>query len=162
MSFLQDTYGWIFLSFVIFAIAAYKFGKAPFLAKLDDRIATIRRDIETAQSLRIEAQELLAQYQRRQREAAQEAEAIVANARSHADQIRNQAEVSIREMADRHEAQLKERLQRMEEAAMREIRSHASDLALKATAEIIASQMNADINARLVDQSIEKLPAQFN
>ena len=78
MEFLSDTGSWVLISFLIFAFLAYTKGKAAFLNMLDSRIEAIKNEIETAESLRVEAQELLAQYQRKQRDAAKEAEEAAA------------------------------------------------------------------------------------
>lgn len=162
MAFFQEATNWVLISFVIFAVGFWKFGLKLMLGKLDGRIEEIRKEIETAESLRIEAQELLAQYQRKQRDAAKEAEAIVASAQKHAAEIQKAAEAELNELIARKEAQLKDRLQRMEDVALQDIKSYAAELAVKATAEIIAKQMDEKTNARLVEQSIKTVAGQLN
>ena len=155
MEFFQDANNWVFISFVIFAFVFMKKGKGVLMGKLDARIAEIRKEIETAESLRIEAQELLAQYQRKQRDAAKEAEAIVSHARESAAQIRREAETALKETIARRESQLQERLQRMEEKAINDIRAYAAELAVRATREIIVTEMDAATNEGMVDKSIK-------
>lgn len=157
-----DTGIWVLLSFVIFAVFAFRMGKDKFLAKLDGRIAEIRTDIQMAETLRAEAQDLLAQYQAKQRDAAQEAKSIVTAAQNAADEINKQAQADLDEMMVRKEAQLAERLKRMEEAAKAEIQAYAAELAVKATAEIIASQLDAETNSRLVDATIKSVPGNLS
>lgn len=161
MAFFSESTNWVLISFVIFAIGFWKFGLKLLLGKLDGRIEDIRKEIETAESLRVEAQELLAQYQRKQRDAAREAESIVAAAEEHAAEIQKQAEADLDEMAARKEAQLKDRLRRMEEVAMQDIKAYAAELSVMATAEIIAKQMDQATNDRLIDQSIKSIAAQL-
>ncbi|MBI2233773.1 MAG: hypothetical protein HYU57_02000 [Micavibrio aeruginosavorus] len=161
MEFFQDTHSWVLISFLLFAAFAYRFGKGKFLAMLDRKIEAIRDDIKTAETLRIEAQELLAQYQRKQRDATREAEHIVATAKSAATMIRQEAEEELNDMIARKEAQLAERLKRMEETAKAEIQSYAAELAVKATAEIIASRLDQAANDRLVDASIKSVASQL-
>lgn len=162
MAFFQEATNWVLISFVIFAIGFWKFGLKLLMGKLDGRIEEIRKEIETAESLRIEAQELLAQYQRKQRDAAKEAEAIVATAQKHAAEIQKVAEAELNELIVRKEAQLKDRLKRMEDVALQDIKSYAAELAVKATAEIIAKQMDEKTNARLVEQSIKTVAGHLN
>lgn len=162
MAFFQEATNWVLISFVIFAIGFWKFGLKLMLGKLDGRIEDIRKEIETAESLRIEAQELLAQYQRKQRDAAKEAEAIVATAQKHAAEIQRAAEAELNELIVRKEVQLKDRLKRMEDVALQDIKSYAAELAVKATAEIISKQMDEKTNARLVEQSIKTIAGQLN
>ena len=161
MELFEDPQTWVTISFLIFLFIMWRFGKDKILVMLDARIDEIRREIETAESLRIEAQELLAQYQRKQRDAAKEAEEIVANAKSHANEIQKQADKDLKEIAKRREAQLTERLARMEENTKREIQAYAAELAVKATAEIIAKQMDKKTNENLVESSIQSVAEQL-
>lgn len=159
---LQDTGVWVAISFAIFCLVVFRKGRGPVMAKIDGRIAEIRKEIETAEALRLEAQELLAQYQRKQAEAAEEARTIVQNAQQHAAGIRQQAEAELQAASARHEHQLRERLRHMEETAIQEIRAHAAALAVKATEQIIAEHMDEKTRARLADESIKQVAGQFN
>lgn len=161
MTLFSDTGFWVFLSFLLFAAAGYRFGWGRFMAKLDGKIEKIREDLSTAESLRIEAQELLAQYQRRQRDAAAEAEEIVASAKKAAEMIRKEAEEELSATLSRKEVQLAERLKRMEDSAKAEIRAYAAELAVKATEEIISSKLDQAANDRLVDASIKSVAGQL-
>ncbi len=162
MEFLLDPAVWVFISFLIFAKIAFRFGRAALIDKLDSRIAEIRKEIETAESLRVEAQELLAQYQRKQRDASKEADAIIETAEKHAAAIKKKAETELDELMSRRERQLEERLHRMEQVARRDIQTYAAALTAKATAEIIAEKMDKKDKARLVDEAISEFPSQFH
>ena len=76
MELLQDSHVWFAISFAVFVGLAWHLGKDAVLNALDARINEIRKDIETSEPLRIEAQEMLAQYQRKHRDAMQDAEKI--------------------------------------------------------------------------------------
>lgn len=156
-----DSHTWVLISFLLFVAIAFRFGKNAFLSKLDNRIDSIRNEIKTAESLRIEAQELLAQYQRKQRDAAKEAEDIITAAKSAAAIIRSEAEKDLQDLLVRKEAQLGERLKRMEDSAKTEIQSYAAELAVKATTEIIQSKLDQAANDRLIDASIQAISAQL-
>ncbi len=161
MEIFQDTGTWVLFSFLIFAFVMWKYGKDGILAALDKRIEAVRKEIETAETLRVEAQELLAQYQRKQRDTAKEADEIVANAKVHAAEIKKQADKDLKEIAARRELQLTERLARMEQNAVQEIQTYAAELAVKATSELIAKQMDKKTNENLVDQSIKDVSKQL-
>lgn len=161
MELLQDAHVWVLISFLLFAAVAFRFGASKFTSMLDGKIEAIRDDIKTAENLRIEAQELLAQYQRKQRDAAKEADQIVSSARKAAEMIRKEADTELQETMARKEAQLSERLARMEESAKAEIQTYAAELAVKATREIIASRLDQAANDRLVDQSIKAIAGQL-
>lgn len=161
MELFQDSQIWVTVSFLVFLFVMWKLGKSKLLEMLDKRIEDVRKEIETAESLRVEAQELLAQYQRKQRDAAKEAEEIVATAKTHAAEIKKQAEKDLKEIAKRREQQLADRLERMEQNALQEIQAHAAQLAVKATSEIIAKQMDKKTNENLVDKSIKDVAKQL-
>jgi F-type H+-transporting ATPase subunit b len=162
MELLHDTHVWFAFSFIVFLLLAWRFGKAAILASLDKRIETIRREIETAENLRVEAQELLAQYQRKQRDALKDAENIIKTAKKSADEHRKESEAELRAVMERREKQLEERLARMEQSAIHEIQKHAAELAMDATARIIAEKLDKKSHERLVDQAIEGMSGKIN
>ncbi len=154
---LHDSHFWVSLSFVLFAIVFVKVGGKALIVKLDAKIAEVKKDIDTAAALRQEAQDLLSLYQRKQQDAEKEAQAIIGNARKHAAEILRHADAGREEILDRREQQIRDRLRRMEDAAIQEIRVYAAELAVKATADIIAGKMDDATNARLVEQSVKQL-----
>ncbi len=158
----NDTGIWIALSFIVFLAVAYKLGRKSILGGLDARIAEVKNEIETAERLRVEAQELLAQYQRKQRDAEGEAKEIVSQAQKQAEQMAKTAENELAETMTRREVQLTDRLKRLEENAISEIQSHAAELAVSATQEIITQTLSAKTNAGLVNETISSLPKNLN
>ncbi|MAM35380.1 MAG: hypothetical protein CMH28_09940 [Micavibrio sp.] len=158
----QSTSVWVLLSFAVFVVVAYRLGKKSVLDALDSKIDKIKNDIETAESLRVEAQELLAQYQRKQREAESEAKRILKTAETHAAQIAKHAEKDLEETLERREAWLKQRLKRMEEDAVREVKAQAVDMAIKATQDILASRIDEKAHAALVSETVSSIPEKLD
>lgn len=158
----HDTGIWVAISFLVFAAVAYKLGRKSVLGGLDARINEVKSEIETAERLRVEAQELLAQYQRKQRDAETEANEIVSRAQTQAETMAKASEVELNETMTRREAQLTIRLKRLEENAIAEIQSHAADLAVAATTEMISQTLDADTNASLNDHTIASLAKNLN
>jgi F-type H+-transporting ATPase subunit b len=158
---LQDATLWVLFSFIIFCFMGWKFGKDKIIGALDKKIEEIRKEIETAESLRVEAQELLAQYQRKQRDVAKESEQIIETAKKHAREIQKNAEKALKEQMARREDQLAERIRRMEESAIQEVQAYAAGLAVEATAEIIAKELNKEANEKLISQSVQSVAAQL-
>ena len=159
-AFLQDTNSWVLLSFIIFAAIAYFKGKGIIASLLDSKIDGIRKDIEAAEAMRVEAQELLAQYQRKNREAEKQALEIVEDAKKRVVEMKKEAEANIKEDMKRREVQLEQRLSMMEERAIADIQEHASRLTLAATKEIISSAMSQKENDRLNKEVLEELSSQ--
>jgi F-type H+-transporting ATPase subunit b len=159
--YLQSSEVWVCFSFLIFLVAGFTLGRGPLFAKLDAKIAEVKKEIDAAAALRQEAQDLLELYRRKQQDAEREAQIIIENARKHAVEIGRQADAERKEILKRREQQTEERLRRMEDAAFQEIRAYAADLAVKATTEIIAGKMDEKTNARLVEQSVKQVAEQL-
>lgn len=151
---LQDTNTWLAVSFLMFAIVLVKMGKKAVFGALDGRIERIKKEIETAETLRAEAEALLAQYQHKQAEAQKESERIIEEAKKNAYNIKKSAEKELKETLKRKEKQLEDRLKRIQQEAMNEIQAYAADLAIKTTREIISENLDAKSSQKLVDDSI--------
>ena len=158
----HDTGLWVAISFAVFAFIAFKLGRNSVIGGLDARINEVKSEIENAERLRVEAQELLAQYQRKQRDAEKEAKELVSHAKDQAKQLQKTAETDLSELMARREAQLTERLRRLEENAITEIRNHAADLAVAATTEMIIQTLDEKTNESLNEDSIKSLSKHLN
>lgn len=159
---MHDPTAWVLISFVIFVALAYKFGRATVIKSLDDKIASIRTEIAQAEHLRAEAQALLADYQMKQTNALSEAQTILANAQAQANDLRSRADSELNETIARRETMMQDRIKRMEADAMEDIRRYAANLAISATAEIIAQKMNEQSAQQLADASIRKVAENLN
>lgn len=158
----HDTNLWVAISFVIFVFIVYKLAGKFLVGKLDEKIEEIKREINEAENLRVEAQELLAQYQRKQRDAEKEAEAIIKNAEVHAVKIREKAEADFAETMARKEEQLAERLKRIEDNAVADIQNRAAELAVQATTQIISETLSSDVDKSLKEKTIASVGGNLN
>lgn len=159
MTLLEDTHIWYAFSFAVFLVLALKFGKSTILARLDEKISKIKHDIQEAENLHTEAQEMLAQYQRKHRDALKEAEVIINTAKNHAQKQVDQAEEDLRQNMARREQQLNERLQNMEQSVKKEIQNYAAELAINAATQIIADKLDKKTDQKLLDQAIKNVGA---
>lgn len=160
MEFLQDTNSWVLISFIIFmALLILKGGKV-ISSILDMKIVTIQKEIESAEAMRVEAQELLAQYQRKNREAEKQTEEIITSAKKRVDAMKKEAQADIKQDMQRREQLLEQRIKMMEERAITDIQNHASHLTLAATKEIIMSSMSQKENDRLNKEVLSELSSQ--
>lgn len=148
---------WVLFSFLIFAGFAWRFGKDVFLSAIDSRIAAIRKEIETARTLRAQAQALFEEYEKKRQDSLFESEALLLKARENADHIRHQAEVALAEMLRRREAALAERIRRMEEEAIQDIRDRVARLSIEAATRVLSENLDENAGRALADQSFEDL-----
>lgn len=159
---LQDSSVWLAVSFAIFAWIVWSKGKNAVLAMIDNYAETVRKDIENAKALKIEAQALMNTYETKHRDAMKEAEEIIARARMQVEQIQAQAEKDLAEASARREKQLAERLERMKQTAISEIQNYAADLAIKATREIILEKLDGATQKKLVSAAINNVNENLN
>ena len=149
---------WLLLAVVAFVIGVWKPARKAILGRLDARAARIRDELETARRLREEAQEALATYQKQQREAAAEAEAILAHARAEAERIAAQAARNLEETLERRQRLAKERIAQEEAKALAEIRGVTVDVAIAAARQAIVAGLDERRGAALIDAEIAALP----
>lgn len=162
IEFLTDSANWFFISFVVFAFGAWKLGKAGFTNMLDARIDIIRKEIETAESLRVEAQELLAQYQRKYRDSLSDAQLILDKAEQGAAEVKEQALADLQAQLKRHESLHEERLNLMKQDAIRDIQEYAAKLAVDGTRQIIIDKLGKADQKSLLDTSIKNIDKSMN
>ena len=153
---------WALVAFVIFVVGIFKPARRALTGALDHRIEAIRTQIEEAKRLREEAQAALANYQRQQRQATQEAEGIIERAREEAERHREEAEATLIGVLKREEAQSLERIAQAEATALREVRETAVDLAIAATGELLSERLRGPEGSALIDDAIEDLPENLN
>ena len=108
-------------------------------------------------ALQDEAQELLASYERKQLEAEKEAEAIVAQAREEAERLSSRAAEELEHQVSRRRQMALDRIGQAEQDAVRDVRSAAVDLALKATRKLLDDKIGDTEQARLVDDAIGEI-----
>ncbi|MBP2313172.1 F0F1 ATP synthase subunit B [Azospirillum soli] len=149
---------WVAVAFVIFVALVWKKASAAITGLLDARAEKIRAELDEAQRLREDAQALLANYQRRQRDALQEAEAVIAHAREEADRLRTQAGADLEAALKRRETQAMDRIAQAEAAALAEVRNLTVDIAVSASRRILESGIKPAQADKLIEQSIAELP----
>lgn len=126
-------------------------------AFLDARADKIGAQIEEARKLREEAQALLADYQRKQRDALSEAESIVAQAKEETIRLRAQAKTDLEQSIERRKMQALDRIAQSEAQAIASVRNTAVDVAMAAAEKLITDEMIGDRQSALIDQSIKDL-----
>lgn len=154
---LHNPHTWVYVGLAIFVVlVGPKIWKA-LSTMLDQRSLKIKADLDEAQKLKDEAQALLAEYQRKQRDAMREADDIIANAKSLASrQIKEAAEKLEQNLARREKASL-DKIAQAEAQALAEVRREAVDVATAAAAKLIQSQLDGARGSQLIDQAIAEV-----
>src|SRR5579871_4996578 len=120
MEMFHDPEFWVALAMVVIILAAIRPVGRIAAASLDARAARIRTQIEEARKLREDAQALLAEYQRKQRDAMAEAEKIISQAKTDAARLKADAEKDLVGAVERRKQQALERIAQSEAQAVAE------------------------------------------
>jgi F-type H+-transporting ATPase subunit b len=151
-----------FLVLVAFVITIALIGKTVFQKvsrALDERSDGIRSNIEEATRLREEAQDLLASYERKQRDAVNEAKEIAERAKGEAQYLAEKGAADLDAMINRRKHQVKDRIAHAEVTARDEIRTATIDVALEASRRILADKISGKKGNALIDATIKNLPS---
>ena len=157
MEFLHNPETWIAVSFVAFLVVAGRAIVRMLSKGLDERSAKIRHDLEEARRLRSEADALLAEYKKKQQDAARETGEILQHAREEAEIFRKEAAANLTASLGRRERMALDKISQAEAQAVAEVKNQAVDLAVATARRILEQQMAGPKAATLVDQSIAEL-----
>lgn len=151
------------IAFVIFLGVLWYF-KVPGLVAglLDRRAAQIRADLDEARRLREEATELRASFERKRAQVAEQAERIVAKARSDAALAAQQAKADLEATIARRLKAAEDQIAAAEAAALREVRNRAVQVAVAAAGDVIAGNLGAAQVKALMDESIATVEARLH
>lgn len=153
---------WVAVALLIFIAIVWRPAGRMIGGSLDARAARIRKELEDAARLREEAQALLAQYQRKHRDAMNQADEIIAAARAEADRIAKQSARDLETTLARREKLALQRIEQAEQQAAAEVRAAAVDVAIAATEKLLAEKLDAGRADALVDQAIRELPGKLH
>ena len=149
---------WVFLSVVIFFAGLAYFGIYKKIAgSLDERADKIRTELDEARRLREEAQTLLASYQRKQKEAEDQADHIVKQARKDAEAMAEQARKDLKERLERRAALAEAKIANAEAQALSDVKAKAAQMAIQTAEKLLDENMTAANHTALVKKGIDNL-----
>ena len=149
---------WVAVAFVLF-IALFGLRLWREIAKLlDNRIATIQRQLDDAARLRAEAEAMLQDATRRRQDAITQAEHMLAAAQDEARRLAQTMAEDATTAAARREKMAQERIAAAEQDVTRDLRLAAITLATEATTLVLTQSITATNDTPLIDQAIKKIP----
>ena len=162
MGAIQTPEFWVACGFIVLVLAIAKKGWGAIRDGLDSRAERIRTSLDDAAKLREEAQHLLAEYQRKQRDAAKEIDELMAAARAEAERATAHAKEMLDESLARREQLALDKIAQTEADALLAVRNAAVDIAIAATRNILTTRMDAAASTALVDRAIAELPQKLH
>ncbi len=157
---VQPSIGLTIWTLVVFLISVAILAKVVFpriRAALDRRSAAIEESIDAAERTRHEADELLAEYRDRLREARRQAEDIVQRARQAAEVHARDAQTEAHARRDQMMEQTRREIETETRRAIEEIRSEVADLTLLAAEKVTRKTLTDEDQRRLVEEAVREL-----
>lgn len=160
---MLDSSFWALVGLILFlGIIIYLKVPGVVTRSLDGRSDRIRNQLEEARRLRDEAQQLLADYQRKRKEAEQEASVIVEAAKREAEQIKAEAEARTEEYVARRTALAEQKIAQAELDAVNAVRSSAVDVAVAAAEQLLGEKVTPQSSDKLFSDSLAQVNSNLN
>ena len=105
---------------------------------------------------------LLAEYQRKQREAEREAESIIESAKAEAERIAEEAKGKMEEFVARRTQLAETKISQAEQQALADVRAAAADAAVRAAETILTSSVKGKVADDLIAQGIRDVKSKLN
>lgn len=153
--FYQSAEFWVAMSFVLVVVGlARPIGKVMH-SLLQKRGENIAERISSAATLKEDAQKLLAQYEKKYREAEQEAQEILSRSEKEINFFKKESMSKLEaEMANK-ERDAKARIAAAQDKAVKEISAMTSEVTIKAVKDVLRRQLTEKEIDRLIDESID-------
>jgi len=148
---------WSLITFLVLVALLYKFAYNPLIRLQQKRQDEIHQAIREAESLRDEAEALLADYRRRLAEARQEAELIVDRARKAGEATKAEVLEEARVQAESTLARARQQIERDTTKALQTIREEVADLTVAATEKVARSSLSGEDQLRLIQEAINEI-----
>ncbi len=163
MEFIYTAEFWVAVSFFLFVAGLIYLGLHKKVATaLDARAERIATELAEARRLREEAEKVLAEYRRKEREATGEADAIIKQAGQEAESLAKETRRTIKEQFERRIRLAEDKIGRAETEAIREVRAAAVDAAVNAARTLITEKLTADQAEKLVKDGIDAVKSKLH
>ncbi len=158
-----DATFYAFVSLILFlALIAYLKVPAMVAGALDSRAGKISNELAEAKRLREEAQGLVAEYQRKRKDAEAEAASIVAAAQREAEMLTAEAKQKTEEYVARRTALSEQKIKQAESDAINAVRAAAVDLAISAAEKVLVAKADSGAQEALFKQAIGEVKSRLN
>lgn len=159
----MDNTFWATVALFIFIGVVFYFKVPGMISKsLDERANRIRNELEEARRLREEAQQLLAEFQRKRKEAEKDAADIVAAARREAETLVSEAHRKTEEYVQRRTVIAEQKIAQAEREAVNEVRATAVDIAIEAARKLLAERVDTKTGSDLFKASLQDVKSKLN
>jgi F-type H+-transporting ATPase subunit b len=152
--------GLMIWTLLVFGITMYVLSKVAFpriQEALDKRANLIRDSIDEAERTREEANEILAEYRARLKEAREQADDIIARARKTAETTTNEAVEEGREKREELVAAARRDIEAETRRSLERIRKEVADLTVLTTEKVTRKSLGGEDQKRLVEEALSEV-----
>lgn len=154
MGFKGDLALFSVVAFVLFLLVLGKLAWKPMIEGLDKREAGIRRAIEDAEENRRKSEALLADYQKKLREAEQTVQAMVAEARRDAERTSKDLIASAQKEVDQIRIRARDEIRQAKDTALAEVFSQINSQVILAAEHVLGRSLADSDQDRLVTEAL--------
>jgi F-type H+-transporting ATPase subunit b len=163
MAIFYEAEFWVAVAFVLFVALLWRAEVHKSLgATLDERSRKVSAELAEARRLKEEAQALLAEYRKKQREAEAEAASIVSQAKTEAEEIAAEAKTRMEEFVARRTKMAEAKIAQAEAQALADVRAAAADAAVKASEKILSESVKGKVANDLLAAGIRDVKARLD
>ena len=148
---------WGTIAFLILLFIMYRTVFPSVNKALADRRANIEGKLEQAEREREEADQLLEQYRRRLRDAEDETQRILEEARTNAERVRRDLLAKAEADSGRELDRARQAIRAERDQAIRQLRNEVGTLAVELATRVVGDSLDRDRQLRLVDEYIDEL-----
>ncbi|MBL6623337.1 MAG: ATP F0F1 synthase subunit B [Rhizobiales bacterium] len=156
---LEKDATWVAIGFILFILLLVYFKVPGQITKiLDNRADKIRSELDEAKKLREEAQSMLADFQKKNKEAEKYAKALIDEAKKLAKNYEKEAKSKFDENMERRKKLLDEKLKRAEVEALNQIKNDITDIVFDAIDKSLSNNnINKKASDRIIDSGIKEI-----
>ncbi len=153
---------WTAITFVIVLLILKKIAWGPILTALEEREKGIQSSIDRAHQAKDESEAILRKNKELLAKADAESDRIIREGRDFAEKLRADISQKAQSEAQKMIASAKEEIEQEKRRALDVLRNEVADLAVKGAEKIIKTNLDADIQKRIVDSMIQDLSTKRN
>jgi F-type H+-transporting ATPase subunit b len=142
------------VAFVFFLVVLGKLAWRPMIEGLDKREAGIRKAIDDAEDNRRKSEAMLADYQKKLREAEQTVQAMVAEARRDAERTSKDLIASAQKEVDQIRLRAREEIRQAKDTALAEVFSQVNSQVILAAEHVLGRTLGDADQDRLVTEAL--------
>jgi F-type H+-transporting ATPase subunit b len=150
------------LAFVIVFGLLWKFAFPSLNKMLALRTAKIQGEMEKAETMRTEADQILADYRQQLAGARDESNRIIEEARKTSEQLRRDVQAKAEEEAQSTVARAQEEIRAERDRVFQELRGQVGEIAVELAGRVVGQSLDRSAHERLIDEYIDQVATSGN